>query len=124
VVADSVRAFLDDPRNARLVDRLAAAGVSMTSRLPEVSTEPGPLAGQTFVLTGTLSSMSREQATAALQRLGARVSGSVSRNTTAVVVGAEAGSKLEKAKALGIKTLDETQFRALIGSQPGDARPV
>ena len=124
VVAASVRAFLDDPRNRGLVDRLEAAGVNMTSLVREVSSEPGPLTGQTFVLTGTLSTMSREQATATLERLGARVSGSVSRKTTAVVVGGNAGSKLEKAKALGVKTLDESQFQALIASQPDNARPV
>jgi len=124
VVAASVRAFLDAPRNQLLVDRLEAAGVSMASLLPESSSEAGPLTGQTFVLTGTLSSMSREDATAALERLGARVSGSVSRKTTAVVVGDDAGSKLEKAKSLGVKILDESQFQALIGAQADDARPV
>jgi DNA ligase (NAD+) len=86
----------------------------MTTSLTRPADEPGPLAGKTFVLTGTLSSMSREEAAGTLERLGARVSGSVSSKTSYVVAGAEAGSKLDKAKALGIPVLDEGAFRALI----------
>jgi DNA ligase (NAD+) len=114
VVARSVRLFAGEPRNAQLIGRLERAGVNMTTSLPAPAEEPGPLAGKTFVLTGTLSSMSREQAAAALERLGARVSGSVSRKTTFVVAGAEAGSKLDKARTLGIAVLDEAAFQALI----------
>jgi len=66
------------------------------------------------VITGTLSSMTREDATAALERLGAKVSGSVSKKTTAVIVGEEAGSKADKARTLGVTTLDEAAFKALI----------
>ena len=72
------------------------------------------LAGKVFVLTGTLSAMTREQATEALGALGAKVAGSVSRKTTYLVAGADAGSKLEKARQLGIETLDEEAFLALI----------
>jgi DNA ligase (NAD+) len=87
----------------------------MDSHAPEPTPEPvGKLAGKTVVLTGTLHTMSREEAMAALERLGARVSGSVSKKTSFVVVGEEAGSKLEKAQKLGIETLDEDGFRALI----------
>ena len=82
VVAASVRAFAEEPRNRRLVVRLAKAGVNMTSRAPEPSHEPGPLAGKVFVLTGTLASMSREEAAKALEGLGARVAGSVSKKTS------------------------------------------
>jgi len=115
VVAESVRAFMDEPRNRELIQRLKAAGVQTTTRLPEPAVvDEGPLAGKTFVITGTLASMSREDAAAALERLGARVSGSVSRKTTALVAGAEAGSKLEKATKLGIEVLDEQAFLALI----------
>jgi DNA ligase (NAD+) len=121
VVARSVRDFADEPRNRDVVARLAAAGVNMTSRAPETQAGggPGPLAGQVFVLTGALTSMSREDATAALERLGARVAKSVSRSTTRVVVGEEPGSKLEKARQLGIETLDEEAFRALIMKERG-----
>ncbi len=115
VVAASVRTFADEPRNQRLIQRLKEAGVNMESRAPEPTTEPaGPLAGKVFVLTGTLASMTREQATEALERLGARVAGSVSKKTTYVIAGTDGGSKLEKAGKLGIETLDEERFRALI----------
>jgi DNA ligase (NAD+) len=93
---------------------LEKAGVNMASQAPEPTDEVGPLAGKAFVLTGTLSSMSREEATAALVRLGARVTGSVSKKTNAVVFGEDAGSKLEKARQLGVETLDEKAFLALI----------
>jgi DNA ligase (NAD+) len=115
VVAESIRAFVDEPRNRELVDKLKTAGVNMTTSLPEPAVEPrGPLAGQTFVLTGTLSTMTREQAAEALEQRGARVAGSVSKKTTCVVYGADAGTKLEKARKLGIETMDEDQFLALI----------
>jgi DNA ligase (NAD+) len=115
VLAASVRSFADEPRNQALVTKLKHAGVNMDSHAPEPTPEPvGKLAGKTVVLTGTLHTMSREEATAALERLGARVSGSVSKKTSFVVVGEEAGSKLEKAQKLGIETLDEDGFRALI----------
>lgn len=114
VVAASVRAFADEPSNRALIAKLKAAGVNMASQAPEPDAAGGPLAGKVFVLTGTLSSMTREQAEAALERLGARVSGSVSKKTTYLVAGSDAGSKLEKASKLGVETLDEDAFRALI----------
>jgi DNA ligase (NAD+) len=114
VVAESVRMFSDEPRNRRVVERLAAAGVNMASQAPEPGGELGPLAGKVFVITGTLSSMSREDATATLERLGAKVSGSVSRKTNYLIAGADAGSKLQKARDLGVETLDEEAFQALI----------
>lgn len=115
VVAASVRSFADEPRNRALITKLAAAGVNMTSQQPEPgSAGAGVLAGKTFVLTGTLSQMTREEAEAAIERLGGKVSGSVSRKTSYLVVGADAGSKLEKAQALGVPTLSEEEFRTLI----------
>jgi DNA ligase (NAD+) len=122
VVAASVRLFADEPRNRELVDRLKAAGVNTVSQAAETGAEAGPLAGQTFVLTGTLASMTREDAQQALERLGARVSGSVSTKTTYLVAGEDAGSKLEKARQLGIETLDEPAFRALIMSKQSTTR--
>jgi DNA ligase (NAD+) len=115
VLAESVRMFADEPRNRALIDRLETAGVRMATDLPAPAVgQTLPLAGKTFVLTGTLSTMTREDATATLERLGAKVSGSVSKKTSYVVHGAEAGSKLDKARALGVELLDEDAFRALI----------
>ena len=114
VVAASIRTFADEPRNRALIGRLAKAGVNMASRAPEPDHQPGPLAGKIFVLTGTLSSMSRDEAKAALERLGAKVSSSVSKKTTYLVAGVEAGAKLDKARQLGVETLDEDAFKALI----------
>jgi len=114
VLAASVRAYAEEPRNQELVKKLKAAGVNMDSQAPEPGNQPGPLAGKTFVLTGTLTAMSREEATATLERLGAKVSGSVSKKTSWVVFGAEAGSKLEKAEQLGIDRMDEAQFLAFL----------
>jgi len=115
VLAESARSWLDEPRNRELVSRLREAGVRM--EVPEserVSAGPGPLTGRTYVITGTLTSMTREEATAALERLGAKVAGSVSKKTTAVVVGEEAGSKADKARALGVAILDEAGFTSLL----------
>jgi DNA ligase (NAD+) len=115
VVAASIRSFAEEPRNRELVGKLRAAGVNMASQQPPVEqVAAGPLAGKTVVLTGTLGSMTREEATAAVERLGGKVSGSVSRKTSFVVAGAEAGSKLEKARSLGIEVMDEDEFKRLI----------
>ena len=115
VVAASIRSFAEEPKNRELIAKLAAAGVNMASQQPPPSlAAAGPLTGKTFVVTGTLSSMSREDATTAIERLGGKVSGSVSRKTSYLVVGADAGSKLEKARELGVTTLTEEAFRAII----------
>jgi DNA ligase (NAD+) len=115
VVAASIRSFAEEPKNRALVDKLAAAGVNMTSQQPAPSVEgPGPLTGKTFVLTGTLTTMTREEAEEAIERRGGKVAGSVSKKTTYLVVGADAGTKLDKAKALGVETLNENGFRAII----------
>jgi DNA ligase (NAD+) len=126
IVAASVRAFADEPHNCDLIEKLAAAGVNMASQQPEPTVVgPGPLAGKTFVLTGTLQTMTREQGEAAIERLGGKVSGSVSKKTTGLVVGADAGSKLDKAKSLGVPLLTEEEFKALILSseEPGNPEP-
>jgi DNA ligase (NAD+) len=116
VVATSVRSFLDQPANGALIDRLLEAGVRMED--PEtdatLAATARPLAGSTFVLTGTLDSMSRDEAAARIAELGGKVSGSVSRKTTWLVAGRDAGSKLDKARALGVRELDEAAFLALI----------
>ena len=121
VLAQSVRAWFDEPRNRELVDRLREAGVRMevpaSERAAAASAATGPLAGRTYVVTGTLASMSREEATAAIERLGGKVAGSVSRKTTAVIVGSDAGSKAEKARQLDIPMLDEAAFLQLLDPQ-------
>jgi DNA ligase (NAD+) len=115
VVAASVRDFAEEPRNRDLVAKLAAAGVNMASQQPAPGeTGPGPLSGKTFVLTGTLSTMTREEATEAVERLGGKVSGSVSRKTSYLVAGEEAGSKLQKAQQIGVPVLTEEEFKGLI----------
>jgi DNA ligase (NAD+) len=115
VLAASVRAFADEPRNRALIAKLADAGVNMVTRQPDPAVAaPGRLAGKTFVLTGTLDTLTREEAQATIERLGGKVSGSVSKKTSYVVVGADAGSKLEKARTLGIPTLTEAELKALI----------
>ncbi len=115
VVADSIRSFADEPHNRTLIERLAAAGVSMDTSLPEPSREAaGPLAGRTFVITGTLAAMTRDEAATKLTNLGATVSSSISKKTSALIAGEEAGSKLEKARRLGVEVLSEADFLKLI----------
>jgi len=118
VLAGSVRRWFDEPRNRELVERLRAAGVRMDVPPEARARQPeGPLTGKTYVLTGTLQALTRDQATAAIERLGGKVTGSVSKKTTAVIMGADAGSKAEKAQELGVATLDEAAFLALINSR-------
>jgi DNA ligase (NAD+) len=118
VLAASVRAWMDEPRNLELLDRLGQAGVRMD--VPEsergLVEAKGPLTGRTYVLTGTLESMTREAATEAIERLGGKVAGSVSKKTSGVIVGADAGSKAEKARTLGVPMLTEAEFLALLES--------
>lgn len=111
-VARRVHEFLQQPENRETIRRLLAAGLSPR---PEEVAKAGPFAGKTVVLTGTLSSMSRDEAKAEVERRGGRVSGSVSKKTDLVVAGEEAGSKLKKAQELGVKVVDEKGFRELLG---------
>jgi len=114
VVAENVAAYFSDADNAVVLDRLLAAGVTWPAIVAVSS--PGELTGKAFVLTGTLTSMSREAASEAIQKLGGKVSGSVSKKTDYVVAGAEAGSKLKKAQLLGIAVLDEAAFLRILKS--------
>jgi DNA ligase (NAD+) len=113
VVAAAVREYFDEPHNLALVGRLRAAGLRLESA-GDAALADQPLAGATFVLTGTLAGMTRDEAAAAIAARGGRVSGSVSRKTSYVVAGAEPGSKLDKARALGVTVLDEEAFSRLI----------
>jgi DNA ligase (NAD+) len=116
VVASHVRAFFAEPHNLAVIAGLRAAGVNWPPiEVPEAAAQP--LAGKTIVLTGTLTSMGRNDAKAQLQALGAKVSGSVSKKTDLLVAGAEAGSKLAKAEALGIEVLDEDGLARLLAKQ-------
>jgi DNA ligase (NAD+) len=117
VVAAAVREYFDDPRNLEVVARLRAAGVRMAADRPR-GAAPAALAGRTFVLTGTLPGFSRDEAAAAIAALGGKVTSSVSKKTDYLIVGADAGSKLERAKALGVAVLDEEAFRRLLGENP------
>jgi len=112
-IAQSVARFFAEPRNRKIIERLRKAGVVMRE---EGATEgPKPLDGKVIVLTGGLSSLSRDDAKDLIVRLGGRVSGSVSRKTDFVVVGEDPGSKADDAKRLGVKTLDEAAFLKLVG---------
>jgi DNA ligase (NAD+) len=111
-VAESVQQFFREPRNRELVERLRAAGLNFTHA--RTRPEGGPLKGMTFVLTGTLPTLSREQAKALIEQAGGKVAGSVSRKTSYVVAGEEAGSKLDKARTLGVAVVDEAGLRKLI----------
>jgi DNA ligase (NAD+) len=110
VVAQAVRGFFDEEVNGKLVDALKDAGVDMTEQAEPEADGARPLSGQTFVITGTLESMTREEAQEKLEKLGAKVADSISKKTTALIAGEKAGSKLAKAEKLGVKVLDEQAF--------------
>lgn len=105
--------FMANPANQAVIDRLIEAGVTWAA--PEASSEPQDLVGQTWVLTGTLEVMTRDEAKAKLEARGAKVSGSVSKKTTVVVAGPGAGSKLKKAEELGIRVIDESALIDVVG---------
>jgi DNA ligase (NAD+) len=114
IVASRIRAFFDETHNREVIQRLQEAGVHWTETDPIAPTSEGPLTGKTFVLTGTLSSMTRDEAKDKIRQLGGKVTGSVSKKTDFVVFGEKAGSKLTKAQQLGVETLDESQLADLL----------
>jgi DNA ligase (NAD+) len=116
VIADSIVQWYGEARNRQLIERLRKAGINFKSSLHSPKAVAGPLAGKTFVLTGTLPSLTREDATARIEALGGKVSGSVSKRTDFVLAGDEAGSKLDKAQKLGVKIIDEKEFLNLISA--------
>ena len=113
VIAESVVTWLSVPTNRDLLERLAAAGLTMTFTAP-ASSEDNPFFGKTLVFTGTMPTLGRAEAKTMAQDVGAKVSGSVSKKTDYVIAGAEAGSKLEKAQALGVTVLDEAEFLKML----------
>jgi DNA ligase (NAD+) len=114
VIAESVTRFFSDRHNRRVVERLDKAGVTMVAR--QAARAGGPLAGKTFVLTGALEALSRDAATNLIERAGGHVTDSVSARTDYLVVGAEPGSKLDEARRLGVKLLDQRELMAMAGT--------
>jgi DNA ligase (NAD+) len=114
IVAASIHTFFAQPHNVEVVEQLLAAGVQPKESEGEGDDRPRPLLGKTLVLTGTLPTLSRDEAQALIEAAGGKVSGSVSKKTSYVIAGEEAGSKLEKARTLGVTVLDEAGLRALL----------
>ncbi|MDD4886114.1 MAG: NAD-dependent DNA ligase LigA [Thiomonas sp.] len=115
VVAQSIRTFFEQPHNREVVEQLRACGVHWSEAAPDRDA-PKPLAGKTLVLTGTLPTLSREEAKARIEAAGGKVAGSVSKKTDYVIAGVEAGSKLAKAQELGVTVLDEAGLLSLIAA--------
>jgi len=113
IVAAHLQAFFQEPHNREITENLQKAGIHWEENLPDL-TQALPLQGKTYVLTGTLSGIKRDEAKARLQALGAKVSGSVSKKTTAVIAGEKAGSKRSKAESLGVEILNEQALIELI----------
>ena len=120
IVANSVRAFFDQPHHREVVEQLRAAGLKWPAIEGTASDAHRPLLGKTLVLTGTFPTLSRDEAKDLIEAAGGKVSGSVSKRTTWVVAGEEAGSKLDKANELGIPVIDEAALQALLAA-PADA---
>ena len=112
-IAEAVVAFFGEGRNQELIERLRTVGLEFTE--PRASSADGALIGKTYVLTGTLPTLSRAQATELIESAGGRVAGSVSKKTDAVVAGEEAGGKIEKARALGVEIIDEAELLRRVG---------
>jgi DNA ligase (NAD+) len=119
VVAQSIRRFFDEPHNREVVEQLRACGVAWAENdcVSVAAMASGPFAGKTVVLTGTLPTLSRDEAKEKLEAAGAKVAGSVSKKTDFVLAGAEAGSKLDKATELGIAVIDEAQFLTMLDAK-------
>jgi DNA ligase (NAD+) len=120
IVANSVRAFFDQPHHREVVEQLRAAGVHWPAIEGTASDAHRPLLGKTLVITGTLPTLSRDEAKDLIEAAGGKVSGSVSKKTNWLVAGEEAGSKLEKAQALGVEILDEAGLQALLAAPAGE----
>jgi DNA ligase (NAD+) len=116
VVAQSIHTFFEQPHNREVVEQLRACGLSWEEGEP-AARAPQPLAGKTFVLTGTFPTLGRDQAKDLLEAAGAKVAGSVSKKTDYVVAGTDAGSKLEKAQTLGVAVIDEAAMLAMLGTE-------
>jgi DNA ligase (NAD+) len=113
-IAEGVVAYFSDPAGRALVEKVRSHGLNFTE--PRAVVAGGPLSGKTLVITGTLPTLSRAKATATIEAAGGRVTGSVSKSTDFLLAGEEAGSKLEKAKSLGITIIDEADLLRRVGS--------
>jgi DNA ligase (NAD+) len=116
VVARSIRTFFDQPHHREIVEQLRAAGIGWDEHEGAAAAEPGVLTGKTLVLTGTLPTLSRDEAKALIEAAGGKVAGSVSKKTHFVIAGEAAGSKLDKARELGVAVLDEEGLKALLAT--------
>ncbi len=116
VVAQSIHTFFDQPHNREVVEQLRAVGITWPEHAGSADHRPLPLAGRTFVLTGTLPTLPRDEAKAMIEAAGGKVAGSVSKKTHFVVAGDEAGSKLDKARELGVTVIDEDALRAMLAA--------
>jgi DNA ligase (NAD+) len=114
ITAETIVAYFKQPETASLIDRLKAAGVVTSQNVGEKTATSDKFAGMTFVLTGTLPTMTREEATEIIKQNGGRASGSVSKKTTYVLAGSDAGSKLTKAQQLGVNIIDEAEFLRMV----------
>jgi DNA ligase (NAD+) len=114
VLADQIVETLADERTQELITRLRERGLRMELSPDEAAPVDGPLVGKTFVITGTLPNLSRELATAKIEEAGGKVTGSISKNTDYLLLGADPGSKLAKAEKLGTEIIDEESFLALL----------
>jgi DNA ligase (NAD+) len=119
IVAESIHAFFAEAHNQSVIDALLKAGFAWPESEGAAEAAPLPFAGRTFVLTGTLPTLAREDAKEMIESLGGKVAGSVSKKTDWVVAGSEAGSKLDKAQALGVTILDEPGLLALLDGKGG-----
>jgi DNA ligase (NAD+) len=115
VVASRIRAFFAEPHNLDVIRNLEKSGVHWVDSEPEEAPREGALSGKTFVLTGSLTNMTRDEAKRLIQKFGGKVTGSVSKKTNFVIYGESPGSKLAKAQSLDVATLNEAEFRALVG---------
>src|SRR6185437_10138126 len=118
-IAHALTAYFADPSVKKLVKKLAAASVNLTE--PKQVAAGGALKGLTIVITGTLPTLSRSEATELIEAQGGRITSGVSKSTDFVVVGEDAGSKLEKARALGVETIDEAELLRRIGTTEAEA---
>ena len=113
IAAADLTAYFAEPKNRELIEKLRQQGVSMVST-EEAAKQDDRFAGMTFVLTGTLPTLTRSEASEIIQSFGGKVSGSVSKKTTYVLAGEEAGSKLTKAQSLGVEVISEDDFQRMI----------